>query len=124
MTSGLVEMIEPLRLTQALVDKLPRSVSEEGPVLAASPHPEFYTETAADILAKLHNLDELWVFVIGSLIWNSRFEVVERRRAHVKGWRRSCHLGPTQRFRGSPSAPGRILSLDRGGECQGIVMRM
>ena len=113
-----------LRLTQALVDRLPKSVEEEGPIRASSPHPEFYNDTAAQILSELQHPDELWVFAVGSLIWNPRFEVAERRKALVKGWSRSFCMGPMLRFRGSPSAPGRMLSLDRGGECYGIVMRM
>ncbi len=117
-------MATPLRLTQALVDRLPKSVDEEGPIQASTPHPEFYKDTATQILAELERPDELWVFAIGSLIWNPRFEVAERRKALVRGWRRSFCMGPTKRFRGSPSAPGRMMSLDRGGECLGFAMRM
>lgn len=98
-------MSNPMRLTRALVDRLP-------------------PRTATQILLELDQPATLWVFAVGSLIWSPRFEVAERRAARVIGWRRSFCLGPDRRFRGSPSAPGIMLSLDRGGECQGVVLLM
>lgn len=117
-------MTEPMRLTRALVDRLPPRTDERGPVLVDAPDPDFYARTAANILSQLDEPDGLWVFAVGSLIWNPRFEVAERRVARVDGWRRSFCLGPDRRFRGSPLAPGRMLSLDRGGQCPGVVLRM
>lgn len=117
-------MIEPMRLTRALVDRLPPRTDERGPVVVDAPDPEFYTRTATQILSELDQPDTLWVFAVGSLIWNPRFEVAERRAALVDGWRRSFCLGPDRRFRGSPSAPGRMLSLDHGGQCSGVVLCM
>ena len=117
-------MTKPLRLTRALVDRLPPRTDERGPVRWHDPDPEFYHRTAAQILSQLDAPDTLWVFAAGSLIWNPRFDVAERRTAHVKGWRRSFCLGPDRRHRGSPSAPGVMLSIDRGGECPGVILRM
>lgn len=117
-------MTEPLRLTRALVDRLPPRVDERGPVRMSEPDPDFYNRTATLILSQLEEPETLWVFAAGSLIWNPRFEVAERRAAHVAGWRRAfCH-GPDHRYRGSPQAPGLMMSLDRGGECRGVVLRM
>lgn len=117
-------MTEPMRLTRALVDRLPPRCDERGPVVIDAPDPEFYARNATQILSQLGEPGVLWVFAAGSLIWNPRFEVAERRVALVEGWRRSFCLGPDRRFRGSPSAPGRMLSLDRGGQCPGVVLRM
>lgn len=116
--------VSPFRLTRALVDRLPPRVDERGPVRVSDPEPAYYEDTATDILSKLERPDELWVFAAGSLIWNPRFDVIERRTAHVEGWRRSFCIGPDRRMRGSPSAPGLMLSIDRGGSCSGVVLRM
>jgi cation transport protein ChaC len=106
------------------VNKLPVRVDERGPIVQADLAPEYYERIAERIISELHRPDELWIFAIGSLIWNPRCEVSERRVGLVKGWRRSFCIGPDRRFRGSPSAPGRMLSLDKGGECWGIALRM
>lgn len=116
--------VAPVRLTRALVDRLPSCTDERGPVRFDDPAPEFYERAATEIMAQLDQPDTLWVFAAGSLIWNPRFEVAERRAAHVTGWRRSFCLGPMLRFRGSPSAPGLMMSIERGGECPGVVLRM
>jgi cation transport protein ChaC len=114
----------PLRLTRALVDRLPPRTDEEGPVRAPSPDVGFYARTAARLLAETETPGRLWVFAVGSLIWNPRMGVAERRLAHVTGWHRAFCIGPTMRHRGSPSAPGLMMSIDRGGDCTGIVLRM
>ena len=117
-------MTTPLRLTRALVDRLPPRTDERGPVRMPSSAPEVYAQTATQILGQLEQPDRLWVFAAGSLIWDPRFAVAERRAAHVTGWRRSFCLGPDRRHRGSPTTPGRMLSIDRGGDCPGVVLRM
>ena len=60
----------------------------------------------------------------GSLIWNKRFTHVEERPGVVRGWHRDFCLGPDTRFRGNRQAPGYTLSLDRGGQCKGMVYRL
>lgn len=112
------------RLTRDLVNRLPERVDKRGPIRVSDPPPEYFYDTAADILSNTQNPDELWVFAIGSLIWNPRCDVVERKSALVRGWRRSFCIGPDRRFRGNPDAPGLMLSLDRGGQCWGVAMRM
>lgn len=42
----------------------------------------------------------------------------------VRGWHRDFCLGPDTRYRGNPGAPGYTLSLDRGGQCKGMVYRL
>lgn len=118
-------MKRKIRLTRDLVNKLPERVDERGPDRLSEPDPEYYVCTAEDILSKLGPDDELWVFAIGSLIWNPRFDVAERRTAVAGGWKRSFCYGPETRFRGSPAAPGYMLSMDRGdGDCWGVALRM
>jgi cation transport protein ChaC len=111
------------RLTRALVDRLPERVDERGPVRWPDPPDDYFRETTLKILGRLGG-EDLWVFAIGSLIWKPRFPVVERRPALVRGWHRAFCIGPDNRYRGNPAAPGLMLSLDRGGQCHGIAMRM
>lgn len=116
-------IVPPLRLTRTLVDRLPPRVDERGPVMLEDPPLEFYHRTAAGILERPGTQGAVWVFAAGSLIWNPRMEVAERRAAQVTGWRRAFCL-TDRRFRGCPSTPGLMMSLDRGGACSGVVLRM
>ncbi|PWJ21660.1 gamma-glutamylcyclotransferase [Jannaschia seohaensis] len=116
--------IPPLSLTRALVDRLPPRTDERGPILVADPEPGFEDRVAAEILKDWSDPPgTVWVFAAGSLIWNPRMEVAERRTAHLTGWRRAFCISD-RRFRGSPSAPGLMMSVDRGGSCTGVVLRM
>jgi cation transport protein ChaC len=118
-------MPRSIRLTRELVNLLPERVDERGPVEADDlPAPDFEESAAIKILSELPDSGELWVFAAGSLIWNPRCPIVERRSATIKGWRRSFCYGPDTRFRGSPNAPGLMMSLDTGDQCQGVVLRM
>jgi cation transport protein ChaC len=66
---------------------------------------------------------DIWIFGYGSLIWNPCIDVVETRRARLRGFhRRFClwtHLG-----RGSPECPGLMLGLMPGGSCAGLALRV
>lgn len=81
-------------------------------------------KTADGVLGRLKAGEALWVFAFGSILWKRRFEVAEERPARVRGWHRKFCLGPDTRYRGNPEAPGVMLSLDRGGQCVGKVLRM
>lgn len=113
-----------LRLTRDLVARLPPRVDERGPIRWTAPSDAYYPDTAARILSGLPGDGQLWVFAIGSLIWSGRLPAVERRPAIVRGWHRAFCLGPDTRHRGNPAAPGLMMSLDRGGQCQGIAFRL
>lgn len=117
-------MTRRLRLTRELVERLPDRVDAEGPVRWTPPSDNWHRETADRVLEDLPATGALWVFAVGSLIWNPRFPEVERRPALAHGWRRSFCLGPITRMRGNPDAPGLMLSLDRGGACRGVAIRM
>jgi glutathione-specific gamma-glutamylcyclotransferase len=66
---------------------------------------------------------DLWIFAIGSLVWNPALRVAERRVAEVRGWHRSFCLSMAV-GRGTPSDPGLVLGLDRGGACKGVAYRI
>lgn len=119
-------MKKPMRLTRELVNLIAATVDDPGESEreAALEQGNCYETTTKDILARLPDDGELWVFAIGSLIWKPRFEHVERRVARLMGWQRSFCLGPDTRYRGNPDAPGLMLSLDIGGHCDGVVFRL
>ena len=113
----------PLRLTPELVALLPGSVPDPGPM--NRPAVDFCAATTARcVLGRLEKDAPLWVFAFGSILWKRRFAVVDERPARVRGWHRKFCLGPDTRYRGNPDAPGVMLSLARGGQCAGKVLRM
>lgn len=112
-----------LRLTRDLVARLPGAVPDPGPMAQAETPDAWYAATTRSVLDTCPP-DGLWVFAYGSILWKRRFGVVEERAARVRGYHRSFSLGPDTRYRGNPDAPGIMLSLDRGGQCRGKVLRM
>ena len=114
-----------MRLTKAHLALLPTRISDLGPPPAGGGMPEsYYTATTAALIDTTPPNGEIWLFAFGSLLWNKRFISDEERPGVVRGWHRDFCLGPDTRFRGSPDAPGYMLSLDRGGQCKGLVYRL
>lgn len=66
---------------------------------------------------------DVWIFGYGSLIWNPLVPIEEERVAKVHGLHRSFCIW-TELGRGTPDRPGLVLGLDRGGVCQGVVLRL
>lgn len=64
----------------------------------------------------------VWLFAYGSLMWNPLLHFDGERAATLAGWHRSFCLRSIS-GRGSPDRPGRVLSLQPGGEVQGVVLR-
>jgi len=66
---------------------------------------------------------DAWVFGYGSLMWNPAIEVVESKKAHVRGYHRifclTLHVG-----RGTTEQPGLMLGIDRGGSVTGVAHRI
>lgn len=115
-----------MRLTEAHVALLPARIEDPGPtLLEGDPRPDsYYAQTTADLIGAVPPGGEMWLFAFGSLIWNKRFTSDAERRGVVRGWHRDFCLGPDTRYRGNPAAPGYVLSLDRGGQCKGMVYRL
>jgi cation transport protein ChaC len=65
----------------------------------------------------------VWVFAYGSLMWNPLLACAEQRTATLAGWHRSFCLRSIS-GRGRPERPGRVLSLQPGGEVQGLALRL
>lgn len=114
-----------MRLTEAHLALLPARVDTAGPPPAVGELPDsYYAATAAALIDALPSDGEMWLFAFGSLLWNKRFISDDERPGIVRGWHRDFCLGPDTRFRGNPEAPGYMLSLDRGGQCKGMVYRL
>jgi len=115
-----------MRLTEAHLALLPGKIEDPGPMLLDSgPRPDnYYAAATEDLIRAVPPGEDMWLFACGSLIWNKRFTHVEERTGVVRGWHRDFCLGPDIRFRGNPHAPGYMLSLDRGGQCKGMVYRL
>jgi cation transport protein ChaC len=114
-----------MRLTEAHVALLPAKIDgQDSTLIRPAPKPDsYYTAMTAELIGRVPPDGEMWLFACGSLIWNKRFTFVEERPGLVRGWHRDFCLGPDTRFRGNPTAPGYMLSLDRGGQCKGMVYR-
>ena len=67
--------------------------------------------------------DSIWVFGYGSLIWNPALHFTEKLRGKIHGYHRRFCLWSTI-GRGSPSKPGLMLGLERGGSCKGIFYKI
>jgi cation transport protein ChaC len=65
----------------------------------------------------------LWIFAYGSLIWKRDFEIAEQRIGTALDWHRSFCLRLVA-FRGSLDQPGLMMALDRGGRCEGVLLRV
>lgn len=121
-------MVKPaavMRLTPELVGRVPRFDLDKLPPRPERPPDSYYDDTAREVLAKLAPGEDLWVFAIGSLIWQDTPMLdSESRPGVVRGWHRAFCLGWDTRFRGNPDHPGLMLSLDRGGQCRGVARRV
>lgn len=113
-----------MRLTPELVDRVARVVADEGYEAHVAVFSETdYDEHLAEFLKPLAPDDPVWVFAYGSLIWKPGFAHVETRRGIAEGWQRSFCLR-IKRFRGTRAQPGLMMQLDRGGSCEGLLMRL
>jgi cation transport protein ChaC len=111
-------------LTADLVTRVQRALEDSGP------DPDWTYHTDEDYAALVHSLmasrpggPDTWLFAYGSLIWRPEIEHVEARKGTARGWHRSFCFR-IERFRGTKEQPGLMMSLDRGGQCQGVLFRL
>lgn len=114
-------MPRALSLTSELVALVDRIVPESGTEPGLKPlADDAYGRLAATIVQQTNGI--LQIFAYGSLVWKPQagFTPIGKARAH--GWHRSYCLNLTT-FRATPDQPGLMLALDRGGCCDGILLR-
>ncbi len=114
-----------LSLTPEHVARVHREIEDRGQPPGLHPQTdEDYAEWVDRILASHPAPDRpTQLFAYGSLIWKPEIEHLGERGAVLSGWRRSFCLRQW-RFRGSPEYPGLMMSLDQGGECQGVLFEL
>ncbi|MDB5859951.1 MAG: ChaC family protein [Ramlibacter sp.] len=85
--------------------------------------PQDMQDSLEEILRQHAPDADLHVFGYGSLMWNPALEHDAQFRARVHGWhRRFCLRNLVGR--GTPEFPGLMLALDRGGSCNGLLLRI
>jgi cation transport protein ChaC len=113
-----------MALTPDLVARVHQVLEDPGP----DPHSAYHTDHDYDavvqaLLASHPGGPDTWLFAYGSLIWKPVIEHVEARKGIARGWHRSFCFR-IQRFRGTKEQPGLMMSLDRGGQCEGVLLRI
>ncbi len=112
-----------MTLTAELVARCERHEPDPGPEGGYRHYGDADYEAVADRLLDQAPSGGLWVFAYGSLIWKPAIETVDHRRASAPGWHRAFCLKLT-RYRGSPTQPGLMMGLRRGGRCNGMIHRV
>jgi cation transport protein ChaC len=76
-----------------------------------------------ETLQLVPELEDVWVFAYGSLMWNPCFRVAESHHAVLHGYSRAFSIF-TVEARGTPAQPGLGLALQPGGSCEGFALRI
>jgi glutathione-specific gamma-glutamylcyclotransferase len=122
-TTSATALSEPDLLSREFISEggLRTVLAREAPSLRLLSDSELAVSLQATLAARPPG--DVWIFGYGSLIWNTTVHTVESRTARVDGWHRSFCLSVTA-GRGSIAAPGLLLGLDKGGECEGVAFRL
>ena len=113
-----------MMLTEELVNLAHRVIEDPGPDPALRYQSEQDYERLLSALLSSHPRGEgVWIFAYGSLLWKPEFEHVASRIGTLRGWHRAFCVRIT-RFRGSKEQPGLMMSLDRGGQCHGVLLKL
>jgi glutathione-specific gamma-glutamylcyclotransferase len=113
-----------MALTPDLVAQVHRVLEDPGPNPSWVYHSEEdYDAVVQTLLTSRPDGPDTWLFAYGSLIWKPEVEHVEIRKGTARGWHRSFCFRIV-RFRGTKGQPGLMMSLDQGGQCQGVLFRL
>lgn len=113
-----------MTLTSELVALVHRPVEDPGPLLGVDYQTDGDYDRMVDGLLSTHpSGEDAWLFAFGSLIWKPECEHTEEQAGIAPGWHRSfCYR--IRRYRGTEDCPGLMMSLDRGGQCKGMLYRL
>jgi glutathione-specific gamma-glutamylcyclotransferase len=119
----MTDPVRKMRLTPDLVARCHRAVEDSGP-LPGLPYLEEheYAEEALRLLTQKPP-GPFYLFAYGSLIWKPEIPHVEMMRATAHGWHRAFSMR-IERFRATREQPGYMMCLDRGGACEGVLLRL
>ncbi|HYD95202.1 MAG TPA: gamma-glutamylcyclotransferase [Noviherbaspirillum sp.] len=113
-----------MALTADLVALVQRTIDDAGPLPGMTYLSEQDYDAMVEDLLRAHPPGEdAWIFAFGSLIWKPECEHLEERCGTAHGWHRSFCFR-IQRYRGTVACPGLMMSLDRGGQCKGVLFRL
>jgi cation transport protein ChaC len=113
-----------MALTPDLVARVHRVVEDPGPDPSFVNYTDEEYETAVQTILASHSPGrDAWLFAYGSLIWKPAIDQLEERMGRAHGWHRSFGLKMT-RWRGTKEQPGLMMGLDRGGQCNGVLLRL
>lgn len=111
-----------MSLTPALVRLCHREVEDAGPLPGVVQLSDDDFRAAAKALALAVD-GPLWLFAYGSLLWKPEVDHSETKRAVLPGWHRAFGMR-IMRFRATVQQPGYMMCLERGGACEGAVLRL
>jgi len=113
-----------MTLTADLVAMSHRSIEDAGPMPGVVYQSDDDYETMVEELLRAHpDGEDAWIFAFGSLIWKPECEHIDERCGTARGLHRSfCYR--LRRYRGTEDCPGLMMSLDRGGQCKGMLFRL
>lgn len=112
-----------MALTAELVARCERHEPDPGPEGSYRHYVDADYAAAADRLLSQAPAGPLWIFAYGSLIWKPAIPSTDHRIATAPAWHRAFCLRLT-RWRGSPTQPGLMMGLKRGGSCKGMIHRV
>lgn len=110
-------------LTRELVESVhPAPLADQGVAIELASDEEL-AESLAAFLRLRPDRGPVWLFAYGSLMWKPELPILEKRIGRLHGWhRRFCMW--QWRYRATRENPNLMLALDRGGCCQGMVLRL
>lgn len=114
-----------LSLTAAHVALVHREIEDAGPPVGQQTQTDQdYAEWVSRMIASHPTPNKpTQLFAYGSLIWRPEIAHVGERSGVLNGWHRSFCLRQL-RFRATPDSPGLMMSLDEGGECEGVLFEL
>lgn len=113
-----------MSLTPEMLALVHRAMEDSGPLAGLGYlTDEDYERMVDGLLAAHPDGEDAWLFAFGSLIWKPECEHLEERHATAHGWHRSFCFR-IERYRGTVDCPGLMMSLERGGQCQGMLYRL
>lgn len=113
-----------MALTADLVAMVHRTIEDSGPLPGVAYQTDEDYDAMVEEFLRTHPAGEdAWIFAFGSLVWKPECEHLEERCGTAPGWHRSFCFR-ILRYRGTQDCPGLMMSLDRGGQCQGVLFRL